>query len=340
MFNRIGERNPNRTFPCLMEVTRHLWQGQRRKGFDVYDGCIPIIATGLRNLSEHGPTGPVFLPFGRDRMEPLWEAVGNPRREAAEARARKETARAQKEYQAKVERATQEQAAKQAAEREARRPVCAGCGAKFTDEWWRTAQATDRGTPKDSHPHLCDGCQHKAAALASAVPTSSRQEEYQEPLPGWAERREFMCYPRRPRCTEWRAACTDERWQAVERTGWGSLLMEVRPTLCRYCDQPYVTDVQQVWADEPRHEGRGQAVPEQKAGGTWLSPLPRLKSGRRPRPGRSVLPGRGGYSQGRGSACHRALSQSGGYLSTSRSVMARAASWPIAAVKPAPTAGC
>lgn len=40
------------------------------------------------------------------------------------------------------------------------------------------------------------------------------------------------------------------------------------------------------------------------------------------------LPGRGGYSQGFGSACHRALSQSGGLvrnLSTIRSVMERAA---------------
>lgn len=57
-------------------------------------------------------------------------------------------------------------------------------------------------------------------------------------------------------------------------------------------------------------------------------PLPRLTSERRPRPGRNVLPGRGGYSQGFASAWHRVLSQSGGLvrnLSTSRSVMERAA---------------
>ncbi|MEU5583008.1 hypothetical protein ABZ791_36040 [Streptomyces huasconensis] len=47
--------------------------------------------------------------------------------------------------------------------------------------------------------------------------------------------------------------------------------MEARPTLCGDCDQQYVTDVQQAWPEEPRHEERGQAVPEQKAGGTWLS---------------------------------------------------------------------
>jgi hypothetical protein len=82
VFNRIGERNPNRTIPRLMELTRHLWQGQRRKGFHDYDGRIPIIATGLKNLSQHGPAGSVFLRSGRDHMEPLREAIGNSRREA------------------------------------------------------------------------------------------------------------------------------------------------------------------------------------------------------------------------------------------------------------------
>ncbi|MFW3477108.1 hypothetical protein ACN24M_39210 [Streptomyces microflavus] len=27
VFNRIVERNPNRTIPRLMELTRHLWHG-------------------------------------------------------------------------------------------------------------------------------------------------------------------------------------------------------------------------------------------------------------------------------------------------------------------------
>ncbi|GGU12081.1 replication-relaxation family protein [Streptomyces lateritius] len=32
VFNRLGERNPNRTVPRLMELTRHLWQGERDEG--------------------------------------------------------------------------------------------------------------------------------------------------------------------------------------------------------------------------------------------------------------------------------------------------------------------
>ncbi|MEW2373384.1 replication-relaxation family protein [Streptomyces sp. NPDC006656] len=181
VFNRIGERNPNRTIPRLMDLTRHLWEGERQKaGHHHYDGRIPIIATGLNNLRKHGPNGPVFLRFGRDHMEPLRDAIGNPRREAADARAREESARAQAEYQAKVQRAAQEQAAKQAAEREARRPACAGCGAKFTDARWEAAQATDWGAPKDSHPHLCDGCKANSVASPLAQGTRERQEPGQD----------------------------------------------------------------------------------------------------------------------------------------------------------------
>lgn len=118
------------------------------KGFHIYDGRIPIIATGLTNLREHGAEGPVFLRFGRDYMQPLQEAIGNPRREAADARAREEAKAHEEEYQAQARRTAQEQAAKKATEREARRPVCTGCGQKFTDERWKVALATDWGEPR------------------------------------------------------------------------------------------------------------------------------------------------------------------------------------------------
>ncbi|MFC9626201.1 hypothetical protein ACFTXM_41675 [Streptomyces sp. NPDC056930] len=75
LFNHIGERNRNRTVPCLSELTRHLWEGERQKGgYHHYDGRIPVTATGLQNLREHDPAGPVFLRFGRDHMQPLREA--------------------------------------------------------------------------------------------------------------------------------------------------------------------------------------------------------------------------------------------------------------------------
>ncbi|MFI6063153.1 replication-relaxation family protein [Streptomyces sp. NPDC051286] len=269
VFNRIGERNPDRTVARLMDLTRHLWQGQRQKGFHVYDGKIPIIATGLKNLRKYGPDGPVFLRFGRDHMQPLREAIGNPRREAADARAREEAKAHQEEYQAQeyqaqVRRAAQEQAAKQAAEREARRPVCTGCGGRFIDERWAVAQVIDWGAPKDSHPHLCDDC--KQRALATERQAAAKQE-HQELVRRGAEQQSFQRLPHRPVCTECGATFTDERWKATERVGWG-VSPEPNPTLCGDCDRRFVTDLQQAWSDEPRHEEQGQAVPEQKAG--WL----------------------------------------------------------------------
>ncbi len=79
VFNRLGERNPDRTAARLIELTRHLWKGEwQREGYHLYDGKIPIIAATLENLSEHDPTGAVFLRFGRDHMQPLLEAIGNP----------------------------------------------------------------------------------------------------------------------------------------------------------------------------------------------------------------------------------------------------------------------
>ncbi|MFD3778170.1 replication-relaxation family protein [Streptomyces sp. NPDC058612] len=268
VFNRVGERNPNRTIPRLIELTRHLWEGERQRGgFHDYDGRIPIIATGLTKLREHGPHGLVFLRFGRDHMEPLWAAVGNPRREAADARARDETRRAQEEYQAKLRRVAAEQATKKAAEREARRPVCVGCGAQFTDERWEVAGATDWGVPKDTHPHLCDGC--KQWAVVDEGKAAGKQEQ-PEPVSRGAEQYEFRRYTHRPVCSECGAQFTDERWKAVERVGWGILRQEANPTLCEDCDQRYEACIRDAWWERHPQQEQEQALPEQKAGG-WFS---------------------------------------------------------------------
>jgi hypothetical protein len=85
-----------------------------------------------------------------------------------------------------------------------------------------------------------------------------------------AEQQDFQRSPRRPACTECGASFSDERWKATERVGWGAS-PEPRPSLCGDCDRRFVTDLQQAWPDAHRHQEQGQAVPEQKAGGTWLS---------------------------------------------------------------------
>ncbi|MEU3743240.1 replication-relaxation family protein [Streptomyces sp. NPDC032198] len=68
VFNHLGARDPNRTVPRLQEFTRPLWQGERHEDHHLYGHKIPIIATGMRNLREHGPAGPAFHRFGRDHM--------------------------------------------------------------------------------------------------------------------------------------------------------------------------------------------------------------------------------------------------------------------------------
>ncbi|MEU8622704.1 replication-relaxation family protein [Streptomyces sp. NPDC048623] len=269
VFNRIGERNPNRTIPRLMELTRHLWQGQRLPGgHHLYDRKIPIIAVGLNQLREHGPAGPVFARFGRSGPQTLLEAIGNPRREAADAREQEEAKARAAAYQAEMRRAAQEHAAKQAAEREARRPVCTGCGAKFTDTRWEAVQPKDWGTPKDSHPHLCDDCK-AGAVVSTAADTPERQ-----PIRGEAGSDDFWPAPERPVCTECGAAFTDERWKATKRVGWGPSPAK-RPSLCGDCDQRS-EDLDRAWGVSSRQEERDQeedqAVPKQKGTG-WFSRL-------------------------------------------------------------------
>ena len=176
VFNYIGARDPDRTVPRLCALTRHLWQGQRqRDGHHHYDGKIPIIATGLRNLRKHGPAGPVFQRFGRDHMQPLLEAIGNPRRDAADAREAKKDEARQKKYNAQVRREEQQRKAA----REARRPVCATCQGKFTDERWETTESYPRPSPR-YYPTLCARCEDRAVAAKQQAELAERERQEQE----------------------------------------------------------------------------------------------------------------------------------------------------------------
>lgn len=136
----------------------------------MYDGKLPIVVTGMKQLKEHGPAGAIFRRFGRPRNQTFLEAIGNPRREAHDARQ-------QAEYEAR-ERECKEQlcraAVQQRAEREVRRPVCAGCGARFSDERWKAIEPAGWDVPRETHPHLCDDCMQRAI-------TAERQAEYTEP---------------------------------------------------------------------------------------------------------------------------------------------------------------
>ncbi|MDX3406434.1 hypothetical protein PV708_09430 [Streptomyces sp. ME02-6977A] len=112
----------------------------------------------MEQLKEHGPAGAVFRRFGRPHNQTLLEAIGNLRREAHDARRQAEYAARQREHKEKLRRI----AAQHRAEREASRPVCVGCGTRFTDERWRAIEPAGWGAPRDTHPHLCDDCKQQA----------------------------------------------------------------------------------------------------------------------------------------------------------------------------------
>ncbi|MFD5513532.1 hypothetical protein ACFWIB_38140 [Streptomyces sp. NPDC127051] len=161
VFNHIAARDPNRTVPRLQELTRPLWAGEPADGFSSYDRKTPIIATGLRNLREHGPNGSVFLRFGRTHMQPLRDAIGNPRRDAVLARRAERMKAQQSEYQEQLRRAAEQKRA----EREATRPACAGCGTKFDNDRWENTELSP--TPGNRwHPTSCEPCEAKTVAAA------------------------------------------------------------------------------------------------------------------------------------------------------------------------------
>jgi hypothetical protein len=183
VFNQVGPRPALQQMNNVAELTREQWQGQWAEGgFRIYNQKMPIVATTLKLLREHGPAGPAFWRFGREDRQSLWDAIGNPRRDAALVRRDEEARR---------------RLAQEIAEREAQRPACADCGSKFTDDRWKASIAVDWGCG-DSHPHLCDDCKARALEVGRQAEQAEREcqeREHQEEevaqaskASGWFER--------------------------------------------------------------------------------------------------------------------------------------------------------
>ncbi|MFF3558316.1 replication-relaxation family protein [Streptomyces tsukubensis] len=164
VFHQVGKRSAKNQMERVADLTRSHWQGRwyEERGYHSYDGCIPIVATTLERLREHGPAGPAFWRYGRDRLEPLLDAIGNPRRDAYLAR-RRQAAREEGERRAERE----------AAEREARRPVCTTCGAKFTDDRWQSVRSSWRSETDG----LCGPCETEHFARLEAERVARREAE-------------------------------------------------------------------------------------------------------------------------------------------------------------------
>ncbi|MGV4891423.1 replication-relaxation family protein [Streptomyces viridosporus] len=170
VLHQAGQRSATSQTVRVADLIRHHRQGRwhREGGYHSYDRCIPIVATTLELLREHGPAGPVFWRFGRDHRQPLLDAIGNPRRDAYVAR-RRQVAR--EEERRRTER--------EAAQREARRPVCADCGRKFTDDRWKAVESSGWSRPRESHPHLCADCRSRAVAAQARAEADEREHQEQ-----------------------------------------------------------------------------------------------------------------------------------------------------------------
>ncbi|MDT0616099.1 hypothetical protein RM812_39000, partial [Streptomyces sp. DSM 40712] len=178
VFNRIGPRNPDTVIAQLAELTQRHWKGTWYEDcFHMYDGKLPIVVTSMKHLKEHGPAGAVFRRFGRPHHQTLLEAIGNPRREAHDARKQTEYTARHREHQEQLRRI----AAQHKAGREANRPVCADCGTRFTDERWKPRSAVrpqghqmsrqkDAAVSVDSY-----GCSVAAGRLCHACPQAPLQ---------------------------------------------------------------------------------------------------------------------------------------------------------------------
>ncbi|SFD75017.1 replication-relaxation family protein [Streptomyces aidingensis] len=179
VFHPHGPRNPDTTAALVAERTRIHWQGRPAGSYTDYDGKLPVIATTIGQLRDAGPGGAVFHRFGRDRLQCLADALGNPRQAAAEAR-REARSEAQRQEEARL------RAQREAAEREARRPVCTDCGQKLTDA--RQAWAASRDGRRDPHRELCENCAQTARARAAA----DRQQQQEEEAAAAAVRRRLF----------------------------------------------------------------------------------------------------------------------------------------------------
>lgn len=155
VFTGAGPRGLAQRIEAVRELSRPSWAPQHTEvtmwdeGYFNYRGRIPVLATTLDRLAEHGPWGPAFYRYGHTAWEPLDQALKDPddrnaylhRQELASERAR----------QAK-------------AEREARRPRCAQCSQRFSDSRWR--QVEDKNGQRDAWTSLCSSCAQTAAECA------------------------------------------------------------------------------------------------------------------------------------------------------------------------------
>ncbi|GGT76208.1 hypothetical protein GCM10010207_86360 [Streptomyces atratus] len=135
----------------LEEAARRYFAGEpysgRASGITAvdYHQAVPVVVTELERITADpdGAAGKVWRRLGRDEDEwqTLREALDNPDGDRLYTVQRKEAHRRKEE--------------REAAQREAQRPVCTRCGAKFTDDRWQSIRQSSWHSEGDEP---CEPC--------------------------------------------------------------------------------------------------------------------------------------------------------------------------------------
>lgn len=153
------------TVKVLEEAGRRHWAPRRYDSF--YRGItaldhgqvVPVVVTTLERLQEHGADAAVWRRLGRTGEQTLTAALDNPDGDAL--------------YRRQYERAEEKDQRQRAAEREAQRPVCSRCGAKFTDQRWEETTARP-GAWKAGDLSVCGSCHGDDVARKEAAAEAER----------------------------------------------------------------------------------------------------------------------------------------------------------------------
>ncbi|WP_435600577.1 replication-relaxation family protein [Streptomyces sp. C10-9-1] len=191
VFADTTEAKVTNTVAVLEEAGRRFWAPRRydslyEKAITArdYRQAVPVVVTTLEQLTEHGAGAAVWRRLGRTEAQTLTAALDNP---DGHALYRRQEARAQAEDERR-----------RAVEREARRPVCARCGGKFTDERWEEI-TVHRTAVRAGDKSVCGPCRAddvarlEAAAEAARLQAAAPPEPQDGPGPdrrrGWFRRR-------------------------------------------------------------------------------------------------------------------------------------------------------
>ncbi|MFG2676870.1 hypothetical protein [Streptomyces sp. NPDC048445] len=191
VFADTTEAKVDNTVAVLEEAGRAYWAPRRYETLypkavtaKDYGQAVPVVVTTLEQLTEHGADAAVWRRLGREGEQKLTAALDNPDGDDLF-----------REQEARADAADKQ---RRAAQREAERPVCKRCGAKFTDQRWE--ETTARGgawTAGDAS--LCDTCHAgdvarkeaaaEAARLQAALPLEPEDDQESDRGRGWFRRR-------------------------------------------------------------------------------------------------------------------------------------------------------